>query len=178
MGHESWQSGPRCPSVLHSALGVANEMSSVRRAQSATRRWRTARASLDELGAGPNSSHACLGSRSRGSCRGRLPYLCTCLLLEKRRAGAWWTRMLFSESECNAALCSASARTLAALQSFCRRVSVAAIGAAVGRAIVDCAAVWPSHRLARLNASLPTTVPDMFRRRVGELNPVKKTYKW
>ena len=49
--------------------------------------------------------------------------------------------------------CAASARTLAALQSFCRRVSVAANGAAVGRAIVDCAAVWPSRRLARLNAS-------------------------
>ena len=46
-----------------------------------------------------------------------------------------------------------AARTLAALQSFCRRVSVAANGAAVGRAIVDCAAVWPSRRLARLNAS-------------------------
>lgn len=125
MGHESWQSGPRCPSVSHSALGVANQMSSVRRAQSATRRWRTARASLDELGAGPNSSHACLGSRSRGSCRGRLPHPGTCLLWEKRRAGAWWTRMLFSESECNAALCSVRTHTgsLAVLlqASLCRR---------------------------------------------------------
>ena len=169
MGHESWQSGPRCPL----ALGVANEMSSVRRAQSATRRWRTARASLDELGAGPNSSHACLGSRSRGSCRGRLPHLGTCLLLEKRRAGAWWTRMLFSESECNAALCSVRTHTgsLAVLlqASLCRR---------------EWRCYWPRDSglrsgLAEPSAGAPQClvrqrVPDMFRRRVGELNAVYK----